>query len=152
MCKGDVFLRFIDESRRSIDENASRCSDENASQCSDEIASRCIDENASRCSNENASRCIDENASRLSIDEIASRFSIDENASRRIDDGSTPFSFVAYVGDGPNDFCPMLKLGPSDLVSIFKACWTKSLLKSSWYLRPKMENQMTENITKRPKK
>ena len=70
MCKGDVFLRFIDESRCSVDENASQC----------------------------------------------------------VDYGSTPFSFVAYVGDGPNDFCPMLKLGPSDLASIFNAHLTRSYL------------------------
>lgn len=34
---------------------------------------------------------------------------------RFIKESSTTYSFIAYVGDGPNDFCPMLTLGPSDL-------------------------------------
>ena len=27
-----------------------------------------------------------------------------------------PYEFVAYVGDGENDFCPCTRLGPDDLV------------------------------------
>jgi len=35
---------------------------------------------------------------------------IDEKAA------TASFPFVAYIGDGPNDFCPMLKLQSADLV------------------------------------
>ena len=96
--------------------------------CKGDVLTRFIDENASRGSNdaENASQSSKENATRCSDA---------ENASQCSDAEKTSFSFVAFVGDGPNDFCPMLKLGPSDLASILIACLTSLVFEWSKHVR-----------------